>query len=128
MVVLHDPVSPHVAAGLRALAAKGWNVMAYQTAQVGCGRAGNASTGTPEARSDAVICLGFQYPVPRRLKRPPMRKGENHAIRVRHDVRRGLGHVRVPPSPAAADDAQVARGRYLVTLPFLTNWRVWAFL
>ena len=32
------------------------------------------------------------------------------------------------PSPAAANDAQVARGRYLVTLPFLTNWRVWAFL
>ena len=34
MVVLHDLVSPHVAAGLRALAAKGWKVMAYQTAQM----------------------------------------------------------------------------------------------
>jgi hypothetical protein len=34
MVVFHDLVSPHVAAGLRALAAKGWNVMAYQTAQM----------------------------------------------------------------------------------------------
>jgi hypothetical protein len=34
MVVFHDLVSPHVAAGLRALAAKGWNVMAYQTGQM----------------------------------------------------------------------------------------------
>ena len=34
MVLFHDLVSPHVAAGLRALAAKGWNVMAYQTAQM----------------------------------------------------------------------------------------------
>src|SRR5262249_37785699 len=34
MVVFHDLVSPHVAAGLRALAAKGWKVMAYQTAQM----------------------------------------------------------------------------------------------
>ncbi|HKI13974.1 MAG TPA: class I SAM-dependent methyltransferase [Roseiarcus sp.] len=34
MVVFHDLVSPHVAAGLRALAAKGWTVMAYQTAQM----------------------------------------------------------------------------------------------
>ncbi len=34
MVVFHDLVSPHVAAGLRALAAKGWAVMAYQTAQM----------------------------------------------------------------------------------------------
>ena len=34
MVVFHDLVSPHVAAGLRALAAQGWNVMAYQTAQM----------------------------------------------------------------------------------------------
>ncbi len=34
MVVFHDLVSPHVAAGLRALAAKGWRVMAYQTAQM----------------------------------------------------------------------------------------------
>ena len=34
MVVFHDLVSPDVAAGLRALAAKGWNVMAYQTAQM----------------------------------------------------------------------------------------------
>jgi hypothetical protein len=34
MVVFHDLVSPHVAAGLRALAAKGWNVMAYQTVQM----------------------------------------------------------------------------------------------
>jgi hypothetical protein len=30
----HDLVSPHVAAGLRALAAQGFNVMAYQTAQM----------------------------------------------------------------------------------------------
>jgi predicted O-methyltransferase YrrM len=34
MVVFHDLVSPHVSAGLRALATKGWNVMAYQTAQM----------------------------------------------------------------------------------------------
>ena len=34
MVIFHDLVSPHVAAGLRALAAQGWNVMAYQTAQM----------------------------------------------------------------------------------------------
>jgi predicted O-methyltransferase YrrM len=34
MVVFHDLVSPHVAAALRALAGKGWSVMAYQTAQM----------------------------------------------------------------------------------------------
>jgi hypothetical protein len=34
MVLFHDLVSPHVGAGLRALAAKGFNVMAYQTAQM----------------------------------------------------------------------------------------------
>jgi Methyltransferase domain len=34
MVVFHDLVSPHVSAGLRALAAKGWDVMAYQTGQM----------------------------------------------------------------------------------------------
>jgi predicted O-methyltransferase YrrM len=34
MIVFHDLVSPHVAAALRALAAKGWSVMAYQTAQM----------------------------------------------------------------------------------------------
>jgi hypothetical protein len=34
MVLLHDLVSPHVAAALRALAAKGFGVMAYQTAQM----------------------------------------------------------------------------------------------
>ncbi|HEY1782810.1 MAG TPA: class I SAM-dependent methyltransferase [Roseiarcus sp.] len=34
MVVFHDLVSPHVGAALRALAAQGWNVMAYQTAQM----------------------------------------------------------------------------------------------
>jgi predicted O-methyltransferase YrrM len=34
MVVFHDLVSPYVAAGLRALAAKGFSVMAYQTAQM----------------------------------------------------------------------------------------------
>jgi predicted O-methyltransferase YrrM len=34
MVLFHDLVSPHVAKGLRALEAKGWNVMAYQTAQM----------------------------------------------------------------------------------------------
>jgi hypothetical protein len=34
MVVFHDLVSPHVAAALHALAAKGWNVMGYQTAQM----------------------------------------------------------------------------------------------
>ena len=34
MVLFHDLVSPHVAAGLRALAAKGFSVMAYQTAQM----------------------------------------------------------------------------------------------
>jgi hypothetical protein len=34
MVVFHDLVSPHVAAGLRALAARGFSVMAYQTAQM----------------------------------------------------------------------------------------------
>jgi hypothetical protein len=34
MVVFHDLVSPHVAAGLRALAREGWSVMAYQTAQM----------------------------------------------------------------------------------------------
>jgi len=34
MVVFHDLVSPHVAAALRALAAKGFSVMAYQTAQM----------------------------------------------------------------------------------------------
>jgi Methyltransferase domain len=34
MVVFHDLVSPHVAAGLRALAERGFKVMAYQTAQM----------------------------------------------------------------------------------------------
>ncbi len=34
MVVFHDLVSPHVAKGLRALDGSGWNVMAYQTAQI----------------------------------------------------------------------------------------------
>jgi hypothetical protein len=34
MVVFHDLVSPHVSAALRALAAAGWNAMAYQTAQM----------------------------------------------------------------------------------------------
>lgn len=34
MVLFHDLVSPHVSAGLRALAAKGWSVMAYQTGQM----------------------------------------------------------------------------------------------
>jgi hypothetical protein len=34
MVVFHDLVSPHVAAGLRALAGEGFSVMAYQTAQM----------------------------------------------------------------------------------------------
>jgi predicted O-methyltransferase YrrM len=34
MVVFHDLVSPHVAAALLALAAQGWSVMAYQTAQM----------------------------------------------------------------------------------------------
>ena len=34
MVLFHDLVSPHVANGLRALEALGWNVMAYQTAQM----------------------------------------------------------------------------------------------
>ena len=34
MVLFHDLVSPHVARGLRALEELGWNVMAYQTAQM----------------------------------------------------------------------------------------------
>ena len=34
MVIFHDLVSPHVAAALRALGAKGWNIVAYQTAQM----------------------------------------------------------------------------------------------
>ncbi len=34
MVLFHDLVSPHVAAGLRALQARGWRVMVYQTAQM----------------------------------------------------------------------------------------------
>ena len=34
MVLFHDLVSPHVARGFRALEAEGWNVMAYQTAQM----------------------------------------------------------------------------------------------
>ena len=34
MVLFHDLVSPHVAKGLRALEERGWNVMAYQTAQM----------------------------------------------------------------------------------------------
>lgn len=34
MVLFHDLVSPHVAAGLRAFEGLGWNVMAYQTAQM----------------------------------------------------------------------------------------------
>jgi hypothetical protein len=34
MVLFHDLVSPYVAKGLRALEAVGWNVMAYQTAQM----------------------------------------------------------------------------------------------
>jgi hypothetical protein len=34
MVLFHDLVSPHVAAGLRALAAEGFRIMAYQTAQM----------------------------------------------------------------------------------------------
>ncbi len=34
MVVFHDLVSPHVAAGLRALEGRGFSVMAYQTAQM----------------------------------------------------------------------------------------------
>lgn len=34
MVLFHDLVSPHVAKGLRALEGRGFNVMAYQTAQM----------------------------------------------------------------------------------------------
>jgi hypothetical protein len=34
MVLFHDLVSPHVTKGLRALEHSGWNVMAYQTAQI----------------------------------------------------------------------------------------------
>ncbi|HEY1944576.1 MAG TPA: class I SAM-dependent methyltransferase [Roseiarcus sp.] len=34
MVLFHDLVSPHVAAGLRALGGRGWRVMVYQTAQM----------------------------------------------------------------------------------------------
>ena len=34
MVLFHDLVSPYVAKGFRALEAKGWNVIAYQTAQM----------------------------------------------------------------------------------------------
>lgn len=34
MVLFHDLVSPYVAKGLRALQSAGWNVMAYQTAQM----------------------------------------------------------------------------------------------
>jgi hypothetical protein len=34
MVLFHDLVSPHVASGLRALEEQGWNIMAYQTAQM----------------------------------------------------------------------------------------------
>jgi hypothetical protein len=34
MVLFHDLVSPHVAKGLRGLEQRGWNVMAYQTAQM----------------------------------------------------------------------------------------------
>jgi hypothetical protein len=34
MVLFHDLVSPHVAAALRALDARGWKTMAYQTAQI----------------------------------------------------------------------------------------------
>jgi hypothetical protein len=34
MVLFHDLVSPHVAKALLALAERGWNVMAYQTAQM----------------------------------------------------------------------------------------------
>jgi predicted O-methyltransferase YrrM len=34
MVLFHDLVSPHVAAALRALDAKGWRTMVYQTAQM----------------------------------------------------------------------------------------------
>jgi hypothetical protein len=34
MVLFHDLVSPYVAKGLRALESRGWNVMAYQTAQM----------------------------------------------------------------------------------------------
>ena len=34
MVLFHDLVSPYVAKGFRALEARGWNVIAYQTAQM----------------------------------------------------------------------------------------------
>jgi predicted O-methyltransferase YrrM len=34
MVMFHDLVSPHVAAALRTLDARGWNTMVYQTAQM----------------------------------------------------------------------------------------------
>jgi predicted O-methyltransferase YrrM len=34
MVLFHDLVSPHVAAALRALGARGWRTMVYQTAQM----------------------------------------------------------------------------------------------
>ena len=34
MVLFHDLVSPHVAKALRALGARGWRIMAYQTAQM----------------------------------------------------------------------------------------------
>jgi len=34
MVIFHDLVSPHVAAGLLALGARGWNIAAYQTMQM----------------------------------------------------------------------------------------------
>ena len=72
MVLFHDLVSPHVAAGLRALAAKGWNVMAYQTAQMmgvawrGAIRRWRISLTPRSIGKFPPIWKGFPYPAPAR--------------------------------------------------------------
>ena len=122
MVVFHDLVSPHVAAGLRALAAKGWNVMAYQTAQM----MGVAWRGTIEPvahKPDPTQHLArsrssdWDSDIRRRCAfGAPGSEGERSMTRHLFAMTfvAALAAFGSLPSPASADDAQVARGRYLV--------------
>ncbi len=125
MVVFHDLVSPHVSAGLRALAAKGWNVMAYQTAQM-MGVAWRGEIDAFGAQTRPLTALGRSCPSSRDTRyrtaiRPKTAEPRIHKERTGDAARsprssRCCCTFRSLPLPASADDAQVARGRYLVTI------------
>ena len=123
MVVFHDLVSPHVAAGLRALAAQGWNIMAYQTAQM----MGVAWRGTIEPVAHEPDPTQ-RWPVPEHLAGIPISgdgvsspdRWKGRRAMMRHLFAATLGAALAASAavafPAFADDAQIARGRYLVTI------------